>query len=77
VSCNPGERAVGGGVLVTAVGSSRNGEYGTAVMSSAPTTNGAWSNPGETPNGWFTEATNNSGSSGATSLLQTYVICVA
>ena len=59
VPCNPGERATGGGASFPAFLTSPL----FVVNLTGPATNGAPSTNGETPNGWISSITNNTGSS--------------
>jgi hypothetical protein len=53
VKCNPGERATGGGVTLSGVGTN------TLVNASYPTVSGSQASAGQTPDGWESGITNN------------------
>jgi hypothetical protein len=72
-SCNPGERAVGGGVNVT--GEADGNATGDAfVVESFPRTGGLASTPGSTPTGWYTAV---SKQLAGTDTATPYVVCVS
>jgi hypothetical protein len=69
VSCDDGERAVGGGGGVTGFS-----DAGDGVVIDRPLVNGNIPNSGETPNGWTVAAYN---AGGGESNFKTYVVCAS